>query len=54
MRKNSILTVAAFAAVVTLAPSLIAGDCAAKKSASASTCTAGQDRPGAEREAQGV
>src|SRR5512136_2991332 len=43
MKRNSILTVAAFAAVVTLTPSLIAGDCAASKSASASTCTAGKD-----------
>src|SRR5512135_717745 len=43
MKKNSILTVAAFAAAVTLTPSLIAGDCAASKSASASTCTAGKD-----------
>jgi uncharacterized surface protein with fasciclin (FAS1) repeats len=43
MKKNNILTVAAFAAAVTLTPSLIAGDCAASKSASASTCTAGKD-----------
>jgi len=43
MKKNSILTVAAFAAAVTLTPNLIAGDCAASKSASASTCTAGKD-----------
>jgi uncharacterized surface protein with fasciclin (FAS1) repeats len=43
MKKNSILTVAAIAAVVTLTPSLLAGDCAASKSASASTCTAGKD-----------
>ncbi len=43
MKKNSILTVAAFAAALTLTPELIAGDCAASKSASASTCTAGKD-----------
>jgi uncharacterized surface protein with fasciclin (FAS1) repeats len=43
MKKNSILTVAAFAAAFTLTPNLIAGDCAASKSASASTCTAGKD-----------
>ena len=43
MKKHSILTVAAFAAAVTLTPSLFAGDCASSKSASASTCTAGKD-----------
>jgi uncharacterized surface protein with fasciclin (FAS1) repeats len=43
MKKNSILTVAAFAAAVTLTPSLFAGDCAASKTASAATCTAGKD-----------
>ena len=43
MKKNSILTVAAFAAALTLTPKLIAGDCAASKSASASTCEAGKD-----------
>lgn len=42
MNKSSILTVAAFAAALTLTPSLIAGDCAASKSASA-TCAAGKD-----------
>jgi len=43
MKKSIILTVAAVAAAVTLTPSLIAGDCAASKSASANTCTAGKD-----------
>jgi uncharacterized surface protein with fasciclin (FAS1) repeats len=43
MKKHSILTVAAIAAVVTLTPNLIADDCAASKSVSASTCTAGKD-----------
>jgi len=43
MKTNSILTLAAFAAVVTLTPNLIASDCAGSKSASASTCTAGKD-----------
>jgi uncharacterized surface protein with fasciclin (FAS1) repeats len=43
MKKNIILTVAAFTAAVTLTPSLIASDCAASKSASASTCSAGKD-----------
>lgn len=43
MKKNSILTVAAMAAVLSLTPNLIAGDCAASKTASASTCTAGKD-----------
>jgi uncharacterized surface protein with fasciclin (FAS1) repeats len=43
MKKNSILTVAAFAAAFTLTTNLIASDCAASKSASASTCTAGKD-----------
>ena len=42
-KKNSILTVAAFAAAFTLTSNLIASDCAASKSASASTCTAGKD-----------
>lgn len=37
MKRNTILTVAAFAVAVTLTPNLIAGDCAASKSASAST-----------------
>jgi uncharacterized surface protein with fasciclin (FAS1) repeats len=43
MKMNRILTVAAVAAAVTLTPSLMAGDCAASKSASASTCSAGKD-----------
>jgi uncharacterized surface protein with fasciclin (FAS1) repeats len=43
MKKHSILTLAALAAAVTLTPSLMAGDCAASKSASASTCKAGKD-----------
>ena len=43
MKKNSILTAAAFAAALTLTPNMFAGDCAASKSASASTCTAGKD-----------
>jgi len=43
MKKNSILTVAALAAAVTLTPRLIAGDCAASKSAFPSTCTTGRD-----------
>lgn len=43
MKKSIILTVAAVAAAVTLTPSLIAGDCASSKSASANTCTAGKD-----------
>ncbi|HOW66957.1 MAG TPA: fasciclin domain-containing protein [Candidatus Paceibacterota bacterium] len=43
MKKNSIFTVAVLAAVVTLAPSLNAGNCAAGKSTSASTCAAGKD-----------
>ena len=34
---------AAIAAVATLTSNLIAGDCDASKSASASTCTAGKD-----------
>ena len=43
MKKHRILTVAAIAAFLTVTPSLIAGDCAASKCASASTCTAGKD-----------
>jgi len=43
MKTNRILTVVALAATVTFTPNLIAGDCAASKSASASTCTAGKD-----------
>jgi len=43
MKKNSILTVAALVAAVTLTPALVAGDCAASQSASASTCAAGKD-----------
>jgi len=43
MKQHLVLTVAAVAAVVTLTANLIAGDCAASKSASASTCTAGTD-----------
>jgi uncharacterized surface protein with fasciclin (FAS1) repeats len=43
MNKNSILTVAAFAAALTLTPSLFAGECAAGKSAFASTCDAVKD-----------
>lgn len=43
MKTNRILAVAALAAVFTLTPSLFADDCAASKSASAATCTAGKD-----------
>lgn len=43
MKKNLILTVAAFAVAVAVTPSLVAGNGAASKSASASTCTAGKD-----------
>ena len=43
MKKYRILTVAAIAALLTVTPSLIAGDCAASKCASSSTCTAGKD-----------
>jgi len=41
--KRPVLTVAAMAAAITLTPSLLAGDCAASKADSASTCTAGKD-----------
>lgn len=43
MKKSIILTVAAVAAAVTLTPNLVASDCAASKSASASVSTAGED-----------
>ncbi len=43
MKKNNLLTVAAFTAALTLTPNLIAGECAASKSASASTCAASKD-----------
>ncbi len=43
MKKHSLLSVAAIAAVLTLTPNLIAGDCAASKCASATACTAGKD-----------
>ena len=43
MKTNRILTVAALAAVVTLTPSLFAGECSASKTASAATWTAGKD-----------
>ncbi len=43
MKVNRILTVAAFSAALTLTPTLMAGDCGASKSASASTCAAGKD-----------
>jgi uncharacterized surface protein with fasciclin (FAS1) repeats len=43
MKRNRILTVAAFAAAVTFTSNLLAGDCAASKGACASTCTAGKD-----------
>lgn len=43
MKKDIISTVAAFVAAVTFTPTLIAGDCAASKHASANTCTAGKD-----------
>ena len=43
MKVNRILTVAAFTAALTLTPTLMAGDCAAGKSGSASTCAAGKD-----------
>jgi uncharacterized surface protein with fasciclin (FAS1) repeats len=42
MKKNSILTVAAFAAALTLTPSLLADHCSSKKD-SASTCTSKKD-----------
>lgn len=37
------LTLAVLAAAVTLTPSLFAGECSAKQTASAATCTAGKD-----------
>jgi uncharacterized surface protein with fasciclin (FAS1) repeats len=43
MKKNRMLTVAAFAAAVTLTPSLLAGDCAASKSDAAATCSSSKD-----------
>ena len=43
MKTNRILTVAAFAAALTLTPNLFAGECSASKPASAATCTAGKD-----------
>ena len=43
MKTNRILTVAALAAVFTLSPSLVAGECTASKNASAATCTVGKD-----------
>jgi uncharacterized surface protein with fasciclin (FAS1) repeats len=43
MKMNRILTVAALAAVVTLTPSLLAGECSASKDTSAATCTARKD-----------
>ena len=43
MNKHRILTVAALAVSLTLTPRLLAGDCAANKSASVSTCAAGKD-----------
>lgn len=43
MKKGIILTVAALTAAVTLIPTLLAGECAASKSASASSCPAAKD-----------
>jgi len=43
MKANRILTVAAVAAAFTFTPHLIASECAASKSATAATCTAGKD-----------
>jgi uncharacterized surface protein with fasciclin (FAS1) repeats len=43
MNKNRILSVAAIAAVVTLTPSLFAGECTASKAASTATHSAGKD-----------
>lgn len=43
MKQHRILAVAVVAAAVTLTPTLIAGEGAASKSPSASTCTAGKD-----------
>jgi len=43
MKKNRIPTLAAVAAALTLTSHLIAGDCAASKCATASSCSAGKD-----------
>jgi uncharacterized surface protein with fasciclin (FAS1) repeats len=43
MKTYRTLTVAVFAAAVTLTPSLFAGECSASRTASAATCTAGKD-----------
>jgi uncharacterized surface protein with fasciclin (FAS1) repeats len=43
MKTNRILSVAALLAAVTINPSLLAGECAASKTASAATCSAGKD-----------
>lgn len=43
MKTNRILTVAVLAAAVTLTPNLFAGECSARKTASAATCTGGKD-----------
>ena len=43
MKTNRILSVAAIAAVVTMTPSLFAGECGAIQSASTATCAAGKD-----------
>lgn len=43
MKTNRILTVIAFAAAVTLTPSLFAHSCSASKDTAAATCTAGKD-----------
>jgi uncharacterized surface protein with fasciclin (FAS1) repeats len=43
MKTNRILTVAALAAAVTITPNLFAGECAASKTASAASCSAGKD-----------
>lgn len=43
MKKNTILTVAAFAAALTLTPNLVASDCASNQTTSAVSGTAGKD-----------
>jgi len=43
MKTNRILSVAAIAAVVTMTPSLFAGECGASQSASTANCAAGKD-----------
>ncbi len=43
MKINRILTAAALAAVLTLTPGVLAGECSASKDTAAATCTAGKD-----------